>query len=278
MATVAALLLPVGCGLPDYRVYVDKIPADATELWVVAHIYPETMTVYHQPPVVQVNPIPLKEGRENVSVAFKLDGALAGQPAVFSVAAAKDACIVASGATDMTARMSGDVVRDVPLHLQAVSPLAVPGSCTEKNAPVILAVERLSRGAWGAEEHKLNIYGWNWTQAYQPEVRSTGYFRCFPDATSVKPGQASVCKDLDCTGTCPAADFIGAPECRTNCLMTTTVDRQLGSSLSTVTLTLPASIDKTNASSLLAAAMVIKLQSSFTSLGTYSEKPPSTTP
>ena len=255
---------------PDYRLTVDKIPGSATALRVTAHVYP----TQGPPAVVKLNDIPLKDGRDNVSVAFKLDGDRDKQPVVFSVAAIQNDCILASGATDWTVLLGSDAVRDLPLHLQPISPLAAPGSCTEKSNPVILAVERVSRGAWGMQDLKMELYGWNFPENAQPEVRSNVIFQCYLDATMAQMNGGLTCSTLSCADNCPTSERLNAPECKTSCLVTAVVEKRLGSSRMTLSLSPPPGLSAANAANVLGAAMTIKLHPNPTALGTYNEQPP----
>lgn len=268
-AWLALAPLFVAC-TPDYRLTIDAIPTAATALRVTAHVYP----TQGPPAAVKLNDIPLKDGRDNVSVAFKLDGDRDKHPVVFSVAAVQNDCILASGATDWTVLLGSDAVRDLPLHLQATSPLAAPGSCTEKSNPVILAVERVSRGAWGKQVLKMELYGWNFPESAQPEVRSNVNFPCYLDSSMAQANGGVTCSLLNCAADCPTSERLNAPECKTSCLVTAVVEEQLGSSRMTLGVSLSSMLNATDAANVLGAAMTIKLHPNPTALSTFNEQPP----
>lgn len=270
-AWLALAPLFVAC-TPDYRLTIDAIPTAATALRVTAHVYP----TQGPPAAVKLNDIPLKDGRDNVSVAFKLDGDRDKHPVVFSVAAVQNDCILASGATDWTVLLGSDAVRDLPLHLQPVSPLAAPGSCTEKSNPVILAVERVSRGAWGMQDLKMEIYGWNLAESTHPEVRSSGLFRCYLDPTLAQTNRGERCDELSCAEKCPGQEMerMGEQVCRSDCLVNAEVVGRLGSSRLTLSLSVPDSLDEASTANVLGAAMTIKLHPNPTALSTFNEQPP----
>lgn len=262
---LAALLFSgLGCGVPEYRLNLDALPASATQLAVIAYVFPEK----GEPLTVKLDPIQLKEDRTDVSFGVDLDGAQSEQPAEFSVAAKdQSGCIVATGATDRLKRQRGDVVRDAAVHMQPVSPLAASGGCTT-DKPVILSAERLQRGLWHAQDFSLNLYGWNWAQKYAPQVRSSGTIVCAEQPMADYP----LCSSLDCLGTCADPLGIVALRCKKDCLMKTSA-MQLGSSLLNVALSAPDGLTKNAANSVLGQPLVIRLTAAADTFGTYSESP-----
>lgn len=272
LAGLSALLFAsagVGCGVPEYRLNIDTLPAAAVELAVIAYVFPE------QGPAVSVSlsPIGLKDERQDVSVGLDLQGQVSDQPAEFSVAA-KDAsgCIVATGATERVQRRTGDVVRDVPLHMQPKSDLAAPGACMTTR-PVILSAERVQRGLWHAQDFQLILHGWNWSQQYSPQVRSTGAIFC----DSLPPPQPEqptypLCAALDCQGSCTTEPLSGRL-CKTNCLMKTSSVQRGGSRID-ASVSAPAGLSKDASNSVLSQPLVIRLEPAADAFGTYDERPP----
>lgn len=265
LAGLAALLsLGLGCGVPEYRLNLDALPATATQLAVIAYVYPEQGEAL----TVKLDPIQLKADRTDVSFGLDLDGAQSDQPAEFSVAAKdQSGCILATGATDRLKRQRGDVVRDATVHMQTVSPLAANGGCTT-DKPVILSAERLQRGLWHAQDFSLIIHGWNWAQKYAPQVRSSGTILCADQPIADYP----LCSSLDCLTTCMDPAGIVPLRCKKDCLMKTSAT-QLGSSLLNVALSAPDGLSKNVANSVLGQPLVIRLTAAADAFGTYNESP-----
>jgi hypothetical protein len=275
LAGLSALLFAsagVGCGVPEYRLNIDTLPAEAVELAIIAYVYPE------QGPAVSValNPIGLKDERQDVSFGLDLQGKVSDQPAEFSVAA-KDAsgCIVATGATERVQRRTGDVVRDVPLHMQPTSGLAAAGAC-KTTQPVILSAERVQRGLWHAQDFQLILHGWNWSKQYWPQVRSTGAIFCDPQPMPPPPpGQPTypLCDTLTCSPVECARESLTDRPCKKDCLMTTSSVQRGGSRID-VSVSAPDGLSKDAANSVLSQPLVIRLEPGADAFGTYDERPP----
>lgn len=271
-------LSSVACGLPDYRLHIDSVPTNATTLDVIAYVYPErSEKVAVALPSISLSPELRTNNPEltDVTIAMQLQGRLAGQAAVFSVAARdKDGCIQSVGATEWAVHLTSGSIQETPLHLQEKSVHAAPGSCTAPSSqPVILSVERVQRGLWGMQALQLDVYGWNWQAdpPYLPIVRSNGRVDCATDPIGAMTLDRPYCGDLRCAKDCVATTPIVPVKCVTDCPMKVSAN-QFGSSRSSLMISPLVSVNSTAANALLSGPMTVQLESRFTGLGAYTEK------
>lgn len=192
--------LLLGCGVPEYRINVTNIPAEAVQLQVAT---------YGQQGIAADSPaFALSGSRSSFSFGLNLEGESAERATVSVAARRADGCLLAVGTKDaLPQSASGE---DIALPLVVPEPAVSTATCTAA-PPVILAVIRRQEGPLLSIRYGLQVQGWGLSPKASLTLQSTARVQCATGSS--------------CNSACPTAcaaggGAVGGPgsgTCLTDC-------------------------------------------------------------
>lgn len=199
LAPCAGLFL-LCCGVPEYRINVTGIPAEAVQLQVASYV---------QGAIAADSPVfALGQPRPSFSFGLNLDGTQEAEATVSVAARRADGCILAVGTAGSLPQSASGA--DIALPLFAPAPAVSTAACTAA-PPVILAAIRRQEGPLAAISYTLQVQGWGFQPTATLSVQSTASVQCAAGSSC-----NTACKSA-CTALGMGMGGPGSGTCLTDC-------------------------------------------------------------
>lgn len=168
--TFALLLANLsGCSMPEYRLMVSSIPADAVRLEVAPYLMmPGGGTIVPDP--ISTDGI---AGRTEYKMTVDLlnDNDHPDRAVFSAIARNAKGCIIATGSSESLVPSSA--VSDVPIELTLVTPRMGRSDRCKTTLPIIANVLRQELGPYGGSAFQLRVAGWGFLPTDQIIIRNS---------------------------------------------------------------------------------------------------------